>query len=41
MKMMIEAVRKITANEKKTRKESTTRLESLLYDRRAMQIIAM
>ncbi len=41
MKKMIETMKKILANVKKTHKESTTHLHSLLYDNRAMQVIAM
>ncbi len=41
MKKMIEAIKKILANEKRTRKESTPRLHSLLYNNCAMQVIAM
>ena len=41
MKKIIEAIKKILANEKRTRKESTSSLRSLLYDNRTMQIIAM
>ena len=41
MKKMIEAIKKIIANGKRTHKESMLRLRSLLYDNRAMQVIAM
>ena len=41
MKKMIEAIKKIIANGKRTNKESMLRLRSLLYDNRAMQVIAM
>ncbi len=41
MKKMIRTIKKALANDKKIRKESASRLRSLLYDNRAMQIIAM
>ena len=41
MKKMIDRMKKTLARMKRTHKESATYLRSLLYDNRAMQIIAM